>query len=703
MSMVIGTNIGSLSAQRHLAASKGDMDSAMERLSSGSRINSSRDDAAGLAISGRMTSQINGLNQAVRNANDGISLAQSAEGALDETTTILQRMRELSVQASSSTLTTSDRSSIQAEVTELTTELDRISDVTTFNNIHLLNGTADNLQFQVGATAGESVSLTITGSSASALGLTDGSTSGSVAAINGTNMTTLAGLYGNSVELNGKDWATPALPSAVVGATLAVTNADGVAVNAKTTTADGVAAIINDGTDRHGVVATASNSVMSTAAIVDDSLTVTGLTIGGAAIDTSTNITELVANINNQAVGAQARMIDDTHFELYNTTGEDIIIAGTVTNSGLTATTNVGSLSLSNTDGSATLITRGDHSSSSSADVNAFGFNEREAASSITSAGISGTKLTLAADDLTLNGVAIAPSTNPAANATAATLAAHINTFTSDTDVVASAATKVTMVMDSVNDGGIWKVNSTDVTESLVINGITMSMGSTTQPTVAQVVTDLNTALASAGITATQDEGKIVLEHSLGNTITIDEASATVSNIAMLERSDGSTVAATAGSATADSFTGNLTLTNQEGGGIKFDTVHGTDAELQLTLDKLGLQAQGSTDQVETAGAGLSMETTASANLAITALDAALEKVFASRGDLGAFQNRLDHTVSNLRNVSENMSAARSQIMDTDFATESANLAKAQVLQQAGTAMLAQANASGQSVLSLLK
>jgi flagellin len=144
-------------------------------------------------------------------------------------------------------------------------------------------------------------------------------------------------------------------------------------------------------------------------------------------------------------------------------------------------------------------------------------------------------------------------------------------------------------------------------------------------------------------------------------------------------------------------------LTNEKGGAIKFDTEHGNATELQLTLDKLGLQAQGSTDQVETAGAGLSMETTASANLAITALDAALEKVFASRGDLGAFQNRLDHTVSNLRNVSENMSAARSQIMDTDFATESANLAKAQVLQQAGTAMLAQANASGQSVLSLLK
>jgi flagellin len=706
MSMVIGTNIGSLSAQRHLAASKGDMDSAMERLSSGSRINSSRDDAAGLAISGRMTSQINGLNQAVRNANDGISLAQSAEGALDETTTILQRMRELSVQASSSTLTTSDRSSIQAEVTELTTELDRISDVTTFNNIHLLNGTADNLQFQVGATAGESVSLTITGSSASALGLSDGSSSGSVAAVNGTNMTSLSALFDDSIELNGKDW-TQTSGTGAVGTAVAVTNADGVAVNAKTTTADGVAAIINDGTDRHGVVATASNSVMSGVVTVTDSATISGLTIGGSTIDDSNNLTELVANINAQATGAQARIIDSTHYELYNTTGEDIVVGATITNSGLSASSvNIGSLSLSNTDGSATLITRGDHATASTANINSLGFNERGAEATIESKGISGTKLILADDDLTLNGVAITPSTNPAAAATAATLAAHINTFTGETDVKASASTKVTLDMNTTNPGGAWTVTTLGANDSLVINGISMDItdaGPLADQKVSTIVTALNTALAAAGITATQDEGKIVLEHSLGNTITIDESQGVSSNIAMIIASDGSTTDATVGNTSADSFTGNLTLTNEKGGAIKFDTEHGNATELQLTLNKLGLQAQGSTDQVETAGAGLSMDTVASANLAITALDAALEKVFASRGDLGAFQNRLDHTVSNLRNVSENMSAAKSQIMDTDFAIESANLAKAQVLQQAGTAMLAQANASGQGVLSLLK
>jgi flagellin len=150
-------------------------------------------------------------------------------------------------------------------------------------------------------------------------------------------------------------------------------------------------------------------------------------------------------------------------------------------------------------------------------------------------------------------------------------------------------------------------------------------------------------------------------------------------------------------------FGGQLTLTNTSGGDITFGTVNGTEAELDVSLALLGLHAQGAASASTTSSTGLSMASTTSAAAAITAIDTALEKVFANRGDLGAFQNRLDHTVSNLRNVSENTSFSKSQIMDTDFAIESANLAKAQVLQQAGTAMLAQANAAGQSVLSLLK
>ena len=168
---VINTNIAASVTANAMKENQRTMENTMERLSTGKRINSASDDAAGLAIETRMTSQIRGLSQATRNANDGIALAQSAEGALDETTSILQRMRDLSVQASSATLTTSDRSSVQAEVTALTAELDRIASATSFNNISLLDGTAKDLKIQVGSETGQSISLNITGASSSDLGI----------------------------------------------------------------------------------------------------------------------------------------------------------------------------------------------------------------------------------------------------------------------------------------------------------------------------------------------------------------------------------------------------------------------------------------------------------------------------------------------------------------------------------------------------
>ncbi len=134
---VINTNVMSLNAQRSLNKSQMSMQTSLERLSSGLRINSAKDDAAGLAISERFTSQINGLNQAIRNANDGISLLQTAEGALGEVADMLQRMREISVQASNGTYNSSDRASLNDEFQALATEIDRISNVTEFNNINL--------------------------------------------------------------------------------------------------------------------------------------------------------------------------------------------------------------------------------------------------------------------------------------------------------------------------------------------------------------------------------------------------------------------------------------------------------------------------------------------------------------------------------------------------------------------------------------
>ncbi|MBU4236201.1 MAG: flagellin [Proteobacteria bacterium] len=172
MGLTINTNVMSLNAQRNLGTSQSALAKSMQRLSSGLRINSAKDDAAGLAISDRMTSQIRGLNQAGRNANDGISLAQTAEGALQETTNILQRMRELAVQSANDTNSDSDRTSLNAEVTQLKDELNRIADSTKFNGKSLIDGSMTNSTFQVGANEGvsETISFSIASAKGDALG-----------------------------------------------------------------------------------------------------------------------------------------------------------------------------------------------------------------------------------------------------------------------------------------------------------------------------------------------------------------------------------------------------------------------------------------------------------------------------------------------------------------------------------------------------
>ena len=173
MSLTINTNVASLNAQRNLGASQTNLAKSMQRLSSGLRINSAKDDAAGLDISNRMTSQIRGINQAVRNANDGISLAQTAEGAMSEVTNILQRMRELAVQSANDTNSTSDRTSLQAEVTQLLSEIDRIAETTEFNSTKLLDGSFSAAAFHVGAMGGANnrISFGIAGTNSTALGV----------------------------------------------------------------------------------------------------------------------------------------------------------------------------------------------------------------------------------------------------------------------------------------------------------------------------------------------------------------------------------------------------------------------------------------------------------------------------------------------------------------------------------------------------
>ncbi len=169
MPQVINTNIASLNAQRNLNTSQTAQSTAIQRLSSGLRINSAKDDAAGLAISDRMTAQIRGLTQAARNANDGVSLAQTAEGALSQSGALLQRMRELSIQSANATNSASDRAALQSEVNQIKDELNRVASTTTFNGLKILDGTYQNQKFQVGANANETIGVSLSGVAATDL------------------------------------------------------------------------------------------------------------------------------------------------------------------------------------------------------------------------------------------------------------------------------------------------------------------------------------------------------------------------------------------------------------------------------------------------------------------------------------------------------------------------------------------------------
>ena len=239
MASVINTNIASLNSQRNLTSSQASLTTSLQRLSSGLRINSAKDDAAGLAISDRMNSQIRGMNQASRNANDGVSMAQTAEGALANSGDILQRIRELAVQSSNASNSSSDRKALQTEVTQLTSELNRIATTTSFNGQQLLDGTSGTSNFQVGANANELISMS------------------------GSNFTT--GAYGNNqvaVDAAQVALATPTATSNLAsGAAITINGSRGTAT-ASGTSAKAIAASVNQSAGTTGVSASAQTQTM---------------------------------------------------------------------------------------------------------------------------------------------------------------------------------------------------------------------------------------------------------------------------------------------------------------------------------------------------------------------------------------------------------------------------------------------------------
>jgi len=317
MALTINTNVASLNAQRNLGKSQGALNKSMQRLSSGLRINSAKDDAAGLAISDRMTSQIRGLNQAARNANDGISLAQTAEGALQETTNILQRMRELAVQSANDTNTSSDRSSLQDEVTQLQSEIDRIATTTTFNGQRLLDGSFSSATFQVGANAGETISFGVASARGSAMGAIAEGTGTAVSASAATDIT---------ISLGGGTSQSIATSANYTGS---LTGQEAASAFAK-------AAALNDA-GIAGFTATASTEVTSTVAAIGGT--------GGDTYDLDINGTTIFSGT-------------DVSAGLTNTALRDQINLNT-SDTGVIASLNGGDLTLSAADGRSITVTEG--------------------------------------------------------------------------------------------------------------------------------------------------------------------------------------------------------------------------------------------------------------------------------------------------------------------------------------------------------
>jgi len=291
MPQIIQTNIASLNAQRNLNNSQSDLGISLQRLSSGLRINSAKDDAAGLAISERFTTQIRGLNQAGRNANDGVSLAQTAEGDLAQITNNLQRVRELAVQSANATNSASDRAALQLEVTQLVAEIDRVASTSAFNGVKLLDGAFASQSFQVGANSGETVDIaSISSARTTAIGQTNTATDVGAA--------TLSALSANDLLVNGVDvgvvanpGAAGSLSSAIAAAITAADSAVTVAVGSSSFAAGAFATVSDAATNDDGVY---DLTVEGVSIINVTDVGATGSSVTAGNVDTALGLTATV-------------------------------------------------------------------------------------------------------------------------------------------------------------------------------------------------------------------------------------------------------------------------------------------------------------------------------------------------------------------------------------------------------------------------
>ena len=705
MALSVNTNISSLTAQRAIADSKNDLETAMERLATGSKINSASDDAAGLAMTQRMTAQIQGLNMAIKNSNDGIAMTKSIEGAITEVSDMLQRMRELSIQAANGTNSATDRTYLQDEVNLLIQEVTRVAANTRYNGSLILDGTFINKQLQVGIEEGEHITFSVDSVSANQIGAhtligngKNPETPGASAPVNPVSTDEDVEIFGylgtKTVEASTEDSAKEVATKVNLE-----THATGVKAYAKTY----AALSSGDPTAR------------------TYNLKVNGFQTGNFIIS-STDVGDAVDAINriSGASGVTAK-VESNKVILFDADGDDITIEntkvgtdfvdlvveklgedGAVTSvvgqpvrlgEGVTATNtqatftqthgtlaNYANATHALTDGTTTLsITVGANTPTTAELVSAF----RSAT------GYDTFKYDVSANSTTgFTFTAREPGVIQTAEQPVLTAAAAVTDEGTLTAGAAGAAA------DSTRVSGTLKFVSSH-SFSVEQAGATKAVFTQTHGTLSQYASAAHTL--SDGVT----------------TLSITQGGTTPTTAELVTAFQGAAGYANfAYEITANGTTG-FTFTAKNPGAIRaadqpvFTPHANVTTEGALTVatagDAVGYFAPGSQTASLVDLTQVKISTESGASDAISIIDAALDKVAQMRSDLGAIENRMDHTISNLMNIAEKTADSRSRLEDADFALESARLAKNQVLQQAGTSMLSQANQMSQLVMELLR
>jgi len=654
MPLTVNTNISALNAQRAGLDSSEEMATAMERLASGKRINSAVDDAAGLAISARMEAQISGLNQAVRNAYDAISLVQTAEGALQEYGEILQRIRELAIQSGGGAPSNLDRVNLHAEVAQLQEELARIANSTRFNGEILLNGSFTSKDFQIGQSNQEEVSVSVGNLRPETIGAYTQNLLTNVGTITGQATKTNIDSEGASIDNGVLEQQITVAVGTETPRTFQVEKGDsartiadklnrsGAAINSRATTTIDV--YVENAENQGDFSFKLSNSS-------NDSYEQTIEVTSGAASKVRALASQINTGYANHNISATVKTDDsgNEYVQLFQSNGYDIILDEYATTPDAAIHLDMG--------GQDELVLTGDSGAGKVV--------------------IGGTVIADAPDTFLLSST---DSTNSVLVGNRASISFQDIITDEDNDF---ALWKTKTFELKVNDGTSITV-STDGLASDDDSQITGSVATADIASFTDIVTNLNKSIA-------YEIGLITDTDDTAYGIDVDVVFTTGSNTLEFKIQNGVS--------NSDSI---LYLDESSTPSLVFEDVGFTDAEGNTAVEFTASGGETSPTETVRYVSQIDISSRDSALLAMTVVDAALQTVAANRGLLGAVANRLESTIQNLMTTSENTAASLSRIMDTDYAAESTRLAKAQVLQQASVSILAQANATTQTVLKLL-